>query len=248
MKNYILSFCFFVMVLSSCHSSKNISQNNTSRIGFKKLNTLVKNNNFKFEYFSSKVRVNYNKQSFTANIRMKKNAVIWISFTGPFSIEGARVLITPSSFKMYDKLNRVSYNMPLSFVENYIPIKADFKLLENLILGNFLEKAIKKQKIETKENTYSVKGDTPGIETFYSILKTGKVENILVTDKENNKEVEIRLQKYEKLDNQDFALKRKFLIQDGEKDYLLDLKFYKYKKGELEFPFDIPSGYAEYKP
>ena len=62
------------------------------------------------------------------------------------------------------------------------------------------------------------------------------------------KAFKIRLEKYEKIDNQDFALKRNFLIKDGEKDYLLDLKFYKHKKEKLDFPFSIPKGYTEYKP
>ncbi|MGB0884855.1 MAG: DUF4292 domain-containing protein [Chitinophagales bacterium] len=233
-----------VLLTSACKTTK-VNSSKLPKTNSKKLNSIVQKNNFDFEYFSNKARVNFNKQSFTANFRMKKDSVIWISLTGPFNIEGARIIITKNKFKMIDKLGRKYYNKPISYLENFIPIKADFKLIEDLILGNFVEERIKKQKIETKGDTYIVKGSIPMLEAFYFIERSGKFQSIEILEKAAERKVVVDFSKYEKIDNQLFALKRNFKIKDKEKDYLLDLKFYKHNKQKTDFPFSIPNGYTK---
>lgn len=242
-------FLFIVLTISmaACKNVKNTSSNNlAARMSIKKLNNIIDRNAFDYKYFSTKARVNLDKQSFTANFRMKKDEVIWISLTGPFNIEGARVLITPGRFQMINKLEASYYDMPLSFVEKYIPITADLALLQDLIVGNVLEKTIKKQKIETKDNSFVVKGDIAKLNTVYTLNYSGRPQNIDIQEEEALKMVNIIFDKYEKVDNQDFAIKRKYLIKDEEKNYLLDLKFYKHQFSTVDFPFKIPSGYTTY--
>ena len=248
MKNTFIILSVLLLTFSSCKNTKNISSSEANnKISAAKLNTLLSKNEFTYKYFTTKARVNFDNQTFTANIRMLKDSMIWISFTGPFNIEGARVKITPTRFEMINKLNGSYYDMPLSFIENYIPIEANFELIENLIVGNLFEKEIKKQKIETNINTYVVKGDITNLETTYIILKNGKPESIDAQNNSGDKQVNIVFEKYEKVDNQEFALKRKFLIKDGDKNYLLDLKFYKFEFEEIDFPFSVPEGYTKYK-
>ena len=237
-----------MLTFSSCKNTKNIrSTDVNAKINASKLNTLIDKSDFEYKYFTTKARINFDNQTFTANFRMLKDSMVWISFTGPFNIEGARVKITPTKFEMINKLNGSYYDMPLSYIENYIPINANFELLEDLIVGNLLEKNIKKQKIETNADTYIVKGDIKNLETTYTILKNGKPQNIDAQNINGTKMVNIVFEKYEKVDNQEFALKRKFLIKDGDKNYLLDLKFYKFEFEEIDFPFSVPEGYIKYK-
>lgn len=247
MKNAILLFLVFVFSFGACKSTKNTSTTTSvGRTSIKKLNIIIDKNAFDYKYFSTKARVNFDKQSFTANFRMKKDEVIWISFTGPFNIEGARVLITPTRFQMINRLEASYYDMPLSFVENYIPITANMELLQDLIVGNVLEKTIKKQIIETKDNSFVVKGDIAKLNTVYTLNKQGRPQSIDAQTEDATKVVSIVFDKFEKVDNQDFAIKRKYLIKDKEKNYLLDLKFYKHQFEPVDFPFDVPSGFTKY--
>src|SRR6185369_15710464 len=61
-----------------------------------------------FTTFYGKAKANYNSPQASGNatvyIKMRKDSVIWISVTGPLNIEGARVLVTPDSIKIINKL------------------------------------------------------------------------------------------------------------------------------------------------
>jgi len=211
---------------------------------FKKLEKLVKKNAFKYDYFSSKIRVIYNKQNLTAHLRIKKDSIIWISLTGPFGIEGARIIISKDHFEMIDRLNRNYYNKPLSYIKNYFPIALEYEMLEKLIMGNFIEKSIKRQKIETKQPNYTVKGDIANTETKYIFDVYAKLQKIDIQGDRGVYGVEIDYSNYQKIGKQNFSFRRKYTLRRQKEENLLDLKFYKTKNEELEFPFDVPSGYA----
>ena len=61
-----------------------------------------------FTTFYGKAKADFSSERASGNvtvyIRMQKDSVIWISITGPLNIEGARVLITPDSVKIINKL------------------------------------------------------------------------------------------------------------------------------------------------
>lgn len=240
----IFGLLFFV---SSCKIANNITSTSkvNPNIKSKKLERLVKQNDFKIDNFSGKIRVLYNKQSFTTNLRMKKDSIIWMSMTGPFGIEGARIIITKDRFQMINRLNGTYLNKPLSYIENFLPLKVDFQMLEQLILGNFIEKGIKKQKIETKDQNYIVKGELEGIELLYFLLPNGKLKNIEIDNKIEVQTIDVDYKKYEKIDNQDFSVRREFVIKDNSKENSIDLKFYKMKTEANEFPFKVPSSYLK---
>lgn len=246
MKKILLIFSLFVFV-SSCKTTKDtgITSKINPSIKSKKLEKIIHQNDFDINYFSSKIRVLYNKQSFTANLRMKKGEVIWLSLTGPFGIEGARVKITKDQFQMINRLNGTYYNEPLSFVEKFLPLKVDFAMLENLLLGNFIEKDIKKQKIETKDQNYIVKGDVDGFEILYYLLANGKLEKIAIDNQTETQNIDVDYKKYEKFDNQEFSVRREFLIKDNLDRNFIDLKFYKMNTSEVSFPFKVPSSYMK---
>lgn len=246
MKKILFIFSLLIFV-SSCKTSENVTSTSkvVPNIKSKKLDRIVKQNDFNIDYFSSKIRVLFNKQSFTANLRIKKDSVIWISMTGPFGIEGARVKITKDNFQMINRLNGTYYNEPLSFIENYLPLKVDFEMLEQLILGNFIEKEIKKQKIETKGQNYIVKGRVEGFDVLYFLMPNGKLENIAIENNLGAQTVDVDYKQYEKFDNQDFSVRREFLIKDNLDENIIDLKFYKMNTGAVLFPFKVPSSYLK---
>ena len=58
---------------------------------------------------SGTVFVNEKAIPLNANIRMQKDSVIWISATALLGIEAVRLLITPDSFKMINRLISEEY-------------------------------------------------------------------------------------------------------------------------------------------
>jgi hypothetical protein len=93
-----------------------------------------------YEWLSAKLSTELlttdKKQSFKANLRMRKDSIIWLSISPALGIEVARVILTPDSLKVIDKWNDTYYLGNYSLIESKMAITFDFKLLQDMIVGN----------------------------------------------------------------------------------------------------------------
>ena len=76
-----------------------------------------------------------NSGSFTMNVRMAKDSVIWMSIT--YGVEAARVLLTPDSVMVMNKLpgNRYVYLGNYDALERAVQAPVSFELVQSLLLG-----------------------------------------------------------------------------------------------------------------
>jgi hypothetical protein len=76
-------------------------------------------------YFSLKSKVDFNDgqtaMSFVANVRMRKDSLIWVSFTGPFGVEVIRAMIDRDSVKIWNKLSNERSTQPVSSLNRFLP-------------------------------------------------------------------------------------------------------------------------------
>jgi hypothetical protein len=96
-----------------------------------------------FNTFSGKAKMNYEgkgqKHDFTANFRIKKNNIIWVSVTAMGGIvQVARIYVTPDTFKLVNFLEKEVTVMSLVDAGKLLPTPADFSILQNLVLGTIL--------------------------------------------------------------------------------------------------------------
>ena len=73
------------------------------------------------------------------------------------------------------------------------------------------------------------------------MLPNGKLESIEIENKYKVQSIDVQYKKYEKFDNQEFSVRREFLIKDTLSENILDLKFYKMKTETMDFPFKVLS-------
>ena len=66
---------------------------------------------------------------------MRKDSVIWISITGPLNIEGARVLVTPDSVKIINKLEGTVQLSSIARLQEITKLPLRFSDFQNIILG-----------------------------------------------------------------------------------------------------------------
>ena len=71
----------------------------------------------------------------TAYLRLHRDRAIWISVK-KFGFEGARALIRPDSFFLYNRLESEYTAEPLSYLEEKYKIPARFDLLQEIFFGN----------------------------------------------------------------------------------------------------------------
>ena len=71
----------------------------------------------------------------TLYIKMQKDSIIWISVTGPLNIEVARMLVTPDSVKLINKLKGYAQISSIAHLQELTKLPLNFYDLQNIILG-----------------------------------------------------------------------------------------------------------------
>src|SRR5450432_4861317 len=200
--------------------------------------------------FSAKLKVHYEGSdgkdyTFSALIRLQKDKIIWISITSLLG-EAFRVMITPDSVKVLNKMDKVYQLRSVSYIREISHLPFDFNELQSIIMGN---------PIYLDSNILYYHKEDQGI----SMLSLGDLfRNYLTLNKsdlsvKHCKLDDIKLRSafsydltygdYEKKDTVLFSTYRKISV--AEKTRLdIEMTFKQYSFNEnLNFPLSIPKNY-----
>ena len=265
-KIFFAIICLYA--LSSCRSTKKLQtavnkkdttvvippkniEADSMRIAAEVLNSL-KINRIDFKTFSAKAKVDYEDHNgkqpdFNAFMRLQKDRVLWISINATFlNIEAFRILITPDSITIINKLDKVVESHPFNFIESVAHIPLTFSTLQDLIIGNpvFLGDSIVTFK---RAGNYFLLGTTG--QFFKNLLTISIYNNYLLKSKlddigmEKNRTAALVYDNYQKNENISFATERQITVVEKTKvDIKLSFKQFEFNN-ELSFPFTIPRNY-----
>lgn len=101
----------------------------------------IDSNLIDFRTFSAKIKVDFidkdgKKNEFTAFVRLRKDSIMWISINAILGIEAARVLITPDSIKVLNKIDHVYKLNSVEALQEIANVPFTFQELQNVIIGN----------------------------------------------------------------------------------------------------------------
>lgn len=204
-----------------------------------------------FSTFSGKARCHYeqgqNKQDFTANIRIKKDEVIWVSVNALGGIvQVARMMITPDSFRLVNYIKSEIMEIPLAEAIKILPVPADFFVLQRLLMGHVLKPVSRfTDAADTGENL-SLQGEG---EDLYQEAVFQKQDSTLrffrmQTVAENGPSGTIVYTNYAVKDNRKFSMTRAIQVQNAGISYLLEMDFTSaYFDQAVSFPFSVPKHY-----
>lgn len=123
----------------------------------------------KLNFFQAKSDISVeragNKEEFTAHIRFNLIDTLWISFTGTFGIEGARMMMTPDSTFIINKLEKTAFAYPAGEENDIIPYSfslADWKIL---LLNQFIDTI--NTTIEEDNKLWQIRYDDHQIKKMY---------------------------------------------------------------------------------
>jgi hypothetical protein len=213
---------------------------------------LLAKNRIDFQTFSSKMKVYYEGgdgkgNEFTAFIHIKKDSMIWISVNLGLGIEAFRVLITPDSVKILDKLKKVARLRSVSYLQEEIHLPIDFRTLQDLLIGNpiYLDSS----------NILFYKKEQAGLSLlsigslFKNYLTLNPGDNTLRHSKLDDidpmhaRTCDITYGDYEQRDTVKFSTYRKISVAEKSKvDIELGYKQYKFNE-PLSFSFTVPKNY-----
>jgi hypothetical protein len=214
--------------------------------------TKLSHNYINFTTFSAKMKVHYagsdgKEYEFNAFIRMQKDSMIWVMVNAALGIEAFRLLITPDSVKILDKLKKVARLRSVSYLQDEVHLPVDFKILQDLLIGNpiFLDSSrILFYKSEAKGGVSLFSAGT----TFRNYLTLGadgtpQHSKLDDTDPLRSRTGDMTYGEYDYSTAAPFSTYRKVSVAEKSKvDIEINFKQFKFNE-PLSFPFSIPKNY-----
>jgi len=211
----------------------------------------IQNNRIDFNTFSAKIKVDFEgadgkKNDFNAVVRLQKDSVLWVSINALLGIEAFRVLITPDSVKVLNKLDKVVQLRSVSYLKEITKIPFTFSELQDILVGNPVY-------FDSTIVSYSKEGDVVSLldvgHLFSHRLTVNASDYVVRYSKLDDvnpvrgRSANITYGDYENKTSKPFSTFRKITVSEKSK---LDIEM-KYKQYEfnvpLNFPFNIPKNY-----
>ena len=201
--------------------------------------------------FSAKAKMHYESGDksidFVANIRMRKDSIIWVSVSVAGLVQVARAIITPDSFKAVLYTEKEAYQGPISKASSILPEGIDFYSLQNLLLGN---------PILNQYNTTNVVDATPNwIVRFEQANYIEQVQfdqtdstlrsDQLITQGLTHKSLTQILSDIQLFGTLRLATQRKLTLLSDSTSMLVDMNYSNVSiDNEMSYPFSIPQNYT----
>ena len=210
---------------------------------------------FNFEYLKGKAKVNYlennERQNVRANIRIKKDSVIWIQFAGVGGIEGGRVLITADSLTMIDRINKEFLSYGYDELADKYKFDISYKLIESMIIGNLPFSFDKKDKVSRQSDFFLIKqkSDIHSVENYVS-RSTQRLEKVSIEQAATRNTLNLLYKDFNMVNKVPFPFTSSATLKYNDKNKTLFTEInMAFSKAEipdkpLKFPFNIPQKYA----
>ncbi len=198
----LLFFFLCLIFLSACKTVKT-SDGTTLRV--RSANFLVKKleqQRLDVEWMTAKVKLKLSENGRTtrasADLRMRKDSVIWMSVK-KFGIEGVRVLITTDSVYLINRLDREYIVQDFSFIESEFNLPASFETLQDFILGNvfFMTKENIKSDINNDAYHLMASDATPFVNEYWLNPVDFNLEKMYFNDLRYNRELTVDQSEYQ---------------------------------------------------
>jgi hypothetical protein len=143
-KSGISAQSFLIMLLfvvvSSCGTTRKTIKEPLKEQGAEYLFSHLKMNELQYTYFSARFSASFyrdkNETSFSGQIRIQKDSLIWISISPVLGIEMARILITNDSIKYINRIDNNYFISDFNYINSLINSTLDFDMLQAFLTGN----------------------------------------------------------------------------------------------------------------
>lgn len=208
-----------------------------------------------FEYLSSRTKFKYKteneKRRANAQIRMKKDSLIWFRLTPGVGIEGARGIITQDSLIIVDKIHKQVLSYSFDKLSQELNFEFSFDLFQSLLIGDMPIAISSDDIFEKKANHFFITQDVGDLTVVNQIgNKTRKLENLVANSALNKNTLEIKYTEFKEVEEKPFAYKALMVLNyllDGNKKgkATIDIEHNRVKieTEKLKFPLKIPANY-----
>jgi len=209
----------------------------------------ITENAFGFKTLSAKAKIDFklNNSSNGANLnlRIRNDEVIWMSITAIAGIEVARVMVTPDSIKVYNRLQGEYLAKPFSFISQYSNRKVDFNTLQNLLIGNTIKGSVSQaSEINLSGSQTVVRSSAEDI--IYELIFNEHyklIENRLRDAK--GQQLVANYSEFQAINGRNLPYSVSLLSNAGNKNVRIDIKYSSVSVNEpVDFPFSVPKRFT----
>ena len=255
-----------LIMLNACHSTKVVEDKAEAKhTAVDSVFQLMQEHQFDYKWFSGKFSADYKqgdeKKSFSGQFRIRKDSVIWLSIYAAMNIEVFRIMITPDSIKMLNRLKKTYFSKGVNFINEQFNTDVDFDILQSLLMGvDFAYYETDKFTLAINENRYKL--STMGRGKLKKYVKTQEdLEKVMVQNmwinpenfkimkqsikqvKSPNKKVIATYEDFRPVGDQIFPFSIHFKVVD-EKPVILNMQYKNIIINQkLSFPFKVPKKY-----
>ncbi len=251
--NKLLAGLFFLLILTACGSKKKLVKSEPSLPAASTHVEMIKNvelSNLNFHSFSAKakakVEMGKESQNVNLNIRMDRGKTIWISVTALLGIEAARVIITPDSVKIMNKIQGEYVAKPFSYIYNYVNPGISFNMLQDILMGNITVDMLRTDQLQVATSTedFQLIGIKDGLTFHYGVKSNNRPFSFNLMELGKNRKLETYYGDYASTDGYNFPQRFTLTIEGDDVKLAADLVYNKVEFNKaLELPFNVPSRY-----
>ena len=258
---------------ASCKTVRNTQQNSQGKSSVpslkkenvRSLAAKLKNNEFNFKWISARVAVEMDAdsvhESFSGNIRIRKDSVIWMSIT-KLGFKGLQVLLTDDSAMEINYREDNYFKGDYDDIDSRIHNDVDFDMMQSVLIGSSMEfysdtskmksyfdgtqyiiSTIRKRKLKKvlyKNRLFHSKDDAQFI---FLDPQDFHITHLQIKDFVNNRSFDAFYSDFQKVDSVMFPFHILYQIK-AEKTIKIDLQYKKVMfKSQEEVPFVIPKKY-----
>lgn len=249
MQGFVFLICLWMF--SSCGMIKRVEGSKLKKKSLKFIENKVAQNFFEADWLRMKAKMTASdgkqKQSFNADVRLRKDSVLWISISPTIlKIEVARILIDKDSVKVINRLQKQYYETTVDFLESLANYPLDFNMLQNIFFGNPIVEGDKKSALSITKAHYCLENALKDLDLTVCVEPENyTIAQMSVQDEDAARYLQMNLEEYEKIDKQLFSKKRFLSIETPQK-YTVDIKLSRIKVNEVQRTnFEVPEKYKK---
>jgi len=193
----------------------------------------------------AKLNINGDSNDVTLNIRIKSDQKIWVSITAIAGIEVARVLITPDSVLLINRLQDVYIKKPFSYINKFAGSQANYKTLESLMIGNAIPELVSENSDLGVENGATVLSGNFSDFVFKTVLGPDlKPNQTSLNNQGASQTLQVSNSAFIQAGNKVIPSQIDLSSMVKDKKILVNLHYVKNDFDQpLDFPFSIPPRY-----
>jgi hypothetical protein len=248
-----LRLALLLLVVASAGCSKKITSPTVQPVSNIIPNDSLSIEEIDFDYLHGKGRMvlkDGNKErEVKANIRVRKDSVIWMNFS-VIGVQGGRALINRDSITIINNVSNEYFVFGYQELSRKFNFEINFDVIQSAMLGNLLMQRTDADTVERKTASYLLNQQSGTVDVLnYISVTTMKIQKVELKENNTHNSLVINYANFQPLDTKlfpyDGTISLFYKAPAGLLNTTIIFEYNKVEVGdkELRFPFNIPKKY-----